>query len=1049
MKSSKSDKMVISQPHGFRNSPPAYRKSYSPSPEIKREKWLVYPEKIAQPIVYQTGNSLRFLPKEWRLGGSSFSSGVVLEESSAGEIKWLAKCHSPRFTDNSGRELIREISEVPVLSEKMSNDIYAYYGAKVASTKLALLPMMNTGLKEDSPPSRSVIHFLSRIYEDANPYSKLAQFHCDMPNFKGCLPLPDGQLLPERGLGRILAVADFINDTDVVGISGGNILYKIETDSNTGEKYAQTIKIDPGYAFNLEKNKESFPFCLSRHIRVANPQYLGQSNVIKFDNLPKNTRDEYLMTLHLIMGTPDPILKSFFNRSGGERFILFSEREQSSYIEQLKERRWMLSKSYEDELKNTSRAFNENKGEHKPIQHEVFRHLQSLGIYISPQVKHIESNALSDWKDFSTVYLDGNTSVLLLQGEIGSGKTLSLLWLKSHLLEGVRRDPKSGWYPLYIELKKYNAQNVVECIKKTLLERNESIYEWRKRKVALLLDGYDEIEGDNVGNLYERLNLSDWSNLKVIISCRRDFLPRDYRKYFVPTTTKHFQEIMLCPFNQQQVESYLERCLSNDLKKSALEQYKKHLAFIPTEWVQNPLMLRITYDVISQPGFQTPIKRSQLIKNWLEKWIINQENRLRGNQSLRLLPDLFKSFIDFCCQLGLRSIETRSINHISCNEDLPWAQFLADSSPEAQQIQQTCAVIRNTDGTYSFRHQLFEAYFTALAIDRRTVQDSDSDQGFPFRPSPLVMEFLREMMIDSSITQDSRRLKFEIHLLFPIKVMVHHPTKPLLAIAQKDRVILWDWKMNQIHPFLYRHETEISCLAFNLDGSTLISVGRDKKFCLWDMTKDTFPLKALIKHLSTINYVNFSNKGDMIVSITLKPVPSFCFLDSVKGNIRHYGNLNIPTGEICSCLLTKKDELIFAVRDTKKIYIFLYNPVTGNIQESSLLDYDGEPSCFSFDPNGNFLIYRHKNGKLIALKINNRGPSLEQFDYESGITSLVFSSFFDSLSAQGKVLLNIKNDIISLAFSHNAPVLFLGSETGRVVCFEVPHFMQISSLSKL
>ena len=83
------------------------------------------------------------------------------------------------------------------------------------------------------------------------------------PNPNGTIHLSDGTVLPEQGLGTILAVAVFINDADVIG-NGNNIGYLILTREN-GDRYAQSTKIDPGEAFNTMPEIIALP----RYIRTG------------------------------------------------------------------------------------------------------------------------------------------------------------------------------------------------------------------------------------------------------------------------------------------------------------------------------------------------------------------------------------------------------------------------------------------------------------------------------------------------------------------------------------------------------------------------------------------------------------------------------------------------------------------------------------------------------------------------------------------------------------------------------------------------------------
>ena len=89
-------------------------------------------------------------------------------------------------------------------------------------------------------------------------------------------------------MGQILAVAFLINDIDVIGGSGANMGFKVMKDAE-GNEYAQTVKIDPGYAFDQKKGDSN----KKRSIRVASAGAL-EDIFAYFDELPQELRRSFL-----------------------------------------------------------------------------------------------------------------------------------------------------------------------------------------------------------------------------------------------------------------------------------------------------------------------------------------------------------------------------------------------------------------------------------------------------------------------------------------------------------------------------------------------------------------------------------------------------------------------------------------------------------------------------------------------------------------------------------------------------------------------------------
>ena len=96
-------------------------------------------------------------------------------------------------------------------------------------------------------------HVMSRWLDRFDSYGYLPTFSGGDIHELSVMIEGQTRKLPERGLGQYLAVAHWLNDIDVMSPSGDNVGYQLQLDEN-GQLYAQSCKIDPGYAFyELEK----------------------------------------------------------------------------------------------------------------------------------------------------------------------------------------------------------------------------------------------------------------------------------------------------------------------------------------------------------------------------------------------------------------------------------------------------------------------------------------------------------------------------------------------------------------------------------------------------------------------------------------------------------------------------------------------------------------------------------------------------------------------------------------------------------------------------
>ena len=76
-----------------------------------------------------------------RIGGSSFSSGIFLDTECATKL-WLGKCDRIAIS-NQDQRLNHKIIEAISCKEKISYDIYQYYGIKVPDAEISNQQMTN------------------------------------------------------------------------------------------------------------------------------------------------------------------------------------------------------------------------------------------------------------------------------------------------------------------------------------------------------------------------------------------------------------------------------------------------------------------------------------------------------------------------------------------------------------------------------------------------------------------------------------------------------------------------------------------------------------------------------------------------------------------------------------------------------------------------------------------------------------------------------------------------------------------------------------------
>ena len=247
---------------------------------------------------------------------------------SANPKEWMGKVgdrngllkNDPR----SRRTVTRIEINISATQEKIAADLYKELGRgmfDVPKTRLAKLPVIDHFTerhflaidwveREITETLRVMSRFVdgyhdfaqARTREGGCDYSfvEYIQEHHRPPDF---LLTEEGVLVPLKGLIELLAVGRIVADTDMIGGSGGNAGFKWIYDEETIVG-AQTVKIDPGYAFqfntpfnslfNKLQNNLGPQLDDDRDIQIANNH---QGVTIKWESMTPEQRDAFLSAL--------------------------------------------------------------------------------------------------------------------------------------------------------------------------------------------------------------------------------------------------------------------------------------------------------------------------------------------------------------------------------------------------------------------------------------------------------------------------------------------------------------------------------------------------------------------------------------------------------------------------------------------------------------------------------------------------------------------------------------------------------------------------------
>lgn len=379
---------------------------------------------------------------------------------------------------------------------------------------------------------------------------------------------------------------------------------------------------------------------------------------------------------------------------------------------------------------------------------------------------------LKDW-------VAGEQSLLLLQGDTGTGKTTLLqglwmdvaeqwlnagkaiipLFIDLRILADVRlhgRSARSKFDPLSEAQRKFRGI-LMDCLQN---EYGLRLFWQNLRKfcgqgqILLILDGLDEMSQDGrPESVLTHLHLVRdlvAAGGRVVLSSRTHYLRSD-QEYFslMAEAGLPWNEATvfdLVPFDNTQIEQYVTARLGRQ-RASLWREVKKTLGL--TELSSRPFLLAILIDVLNEiPPDGKPPRETVLFERYLKGWLGRDRWRFeqfledfsstiqRDLSSLRgaeLVPNAEpkKNLAGWSEELLTRFIESLALEMRILNRAWFFADEIADylrrklpSLPDIflsffEYAIRTCTFLtRDAEGRYSFLHDSIEAYFAASALHR-------------------------------------------------------------------------------------------------------------------------------------------------------------------------------------------------------------------------------------------------------------------------------------------------------------------------------------------
>ncbi|KAG9066993.1 hypothetical protein KI688_012905 [Linnemannia hyalina] len=415
-----------------------------------------------------------------------------------------------------------------------------------------------------------------------------------------------------------------------------------------------------------------------------------------------------------------------------------------------------------------------------------------LSIYISPMAKanlQAQDNEVFPLMEKMQEFLISDRQVMLILGDSGAGKSTFNKHLEHRLWLEYKR---GGPIPLFINLPALE-RSAKDLMAEQLREHNfleEQIQELKQhRQFIVICDGYDESQLTvNIHNS-NGLNTSGQWNVKLVISCRSQYLGQDYRDQFVPHGGGHynlpgvdlFQQAIIAPFSTEQIKDYVEQYVPLEPRTWLTEDYMNKLTTIPNlmDLVKNPFLLSLALEALpgvvegKQDLSAIKITRAQLYDTFVEHWSDVNKRRLQSNilstEDRAVFDDLkdagfTPTSIDYSTRLALAIFEKQGgnpiVQYVHHKDKDTWRAQFFGKNPEARLLRDSSPLTR-TGNLHRFLHRSMLEYFFSRAIldpSSHGGDDESTPQTNPVSPDDQLIDtngplFTRNLLTEPSVIQ--------------------------------------------------------------------------------------------------------------------------------------------------------------------------------------------------------------------------------------------------------------------------------------------------------
>lgn len=336
-------------------------------------------------------------------------------------------------------------------------------------------------------------------------------------------------------------------------------------------------------------------------------------------------------------------------------------------------------------------------------------------------------------KEFEVLELVEKEEKLIISGESGSGKTITLKWLNftyaTYYLE-----KKEGNIPLYVELNNYIEGSFYDYVKIKANRKGVSEDILRvilKGKATIFIDGMDLLSPKNDFRPYDQISnfISTYSNCRFVISSRPDFFENIERDFKISELEKLSDEKI-----QEFIDKYVPNRKVGDILKNKIFNDEQLKSILTT-----PMMLYLSIEVAKERKNNIeelfPSNRSELYKAFISGLFNHYETKwgkIHCAERSQIETSLTNLYFELQCR-----------NEVSCKYEK--AKEIVKKDILEKCFNLGLLVENDLEIEYGI-HQSFQEYFAAIKLKELFERGFDISEAF-FHPKwENVVIFTSEMV---------------------------------------------------------------------------------------------------------------------------------------------------------------------------------------------------------------------------------------------------------------------------------------------------------------